>query len=93
MLTPIIKKKKNLFQNQQVNTKTLPRQYEQSKKSAIYDICCPQGSSSSTGISKLCFMRCYSEGMKADMKDIENYDFLMPPGSGNYLGSTIHQDI
>lgn len=77
MLTPI---KKNLFQNQQVNTKTLPRQFEQSKKSAlpIYDSCCPQGISSSTGISKLCFIRCYSKGMKTDMKDIENYNFLMP---------------
>lgn len=70
---------RNIVQKQQVNTVTMTRQTEQSKKSAlpIYDICCQQGLSSSTGISKLCFVRCYSKGLKMDMKDIKNYDFMM----------------
>lgn len=73
MLTTPTKKDKNLFQNQQVNTMTMTREFEQSKKSAspIYDICCQQGMASSTGMSKLCFIRCYS-------KDVDNYDYLMP---------------
>lgn len=71
---------RNIIQKQQVNTVTMTHQVEQSKKSAlpIYDICCQQGLSSSTGMSKLCFVRCYSKGLKMDMKDIDNYDFMMP---------------
>ncbi len=81
MLTPTPKDK-----NQLVNTMAVTRQYEQSKRfaSPIYDICCQKGMySSSTGISKLCFVRCYSsdgyvDGLKMNLKDVENYGYLMP---------------
>ncbi|XP_037029820.1 uncharacterized protein LOC119069782 isoform X2 [Bradysia coprophila] len=79
MLTPT-PKDRNLLQNHPANTMTMTRQFEQSKKlaSPIYDMCCQQGMYGSTGISKLCFVRCYSRGMKVDMEDIENYDYSMP---------------
>lgn len=56
------------------------RQFEQIKKATlpIYDMCCQQGMSSNTGMSKLCYVRCYSEGLKTDSRDGKNYDFLMP---------------
>lgn len=68
--------KGSVSQKQQVN-----QPIKESKKSAlpIHDICCQQGMAGSNGISKLCFVRCYSKGMKMDLKDMENYDYKMMP--------------
>lgn len=76
--------KGSLSQNQQVNAMTMNGQIKESKRSAlpIHDICCQQGLVGSNGISKLCFVRCYSKDIKTDMKDMkdmENYDYKMTP--------------
>lgn len=71
VMTSYFKNKKGkVFQNQQVNTMTMTRQFEKSAMYPIYDMCCQKELSRSNRISKLCFVRCYNDGVKTDSAEI-----------------------